>query len=178
MGTSAIPRLAGCAWLQQEYRTLADEYVRATSEFFGDRLVSICFFGSVARGEARADSDIDVLVVATELPRDVGLRIRETAGIHETLRRSGEYRKLREQGRSAFMSDLFLSPDEAKAHPPILLDLTDDAFIAYDRNGFLKGVLQDMKQRLRDLGARKIKARKGYYWILKPDARPDEVIEI
>ncbi|HXZ90646.1 MAG TPA: nucleotidyltransferase domain-containing protein [Candidatus Dormibacteraeota bacterium] len=164
--------------MQQEYRTIADEYVHAASDFFGDRLVSICFFGSVARGEATADSDIDVLVVATELPKDVGLRFRETAGIHETLRRSSEYRKLRQQGRSAFISDLFLSPDEAHAHPPILLDLTDDAFIAYDRNGFLKGVLEDMKQRLRDLGARKVKARKGHYWILKPNTRPDEVIEI
>ena len=80
MGTSNIPRLVGCAWLQEEYRTLANEYVRATSEFFGDRLVSICFFGSVARGEAKADSDIDVLVVATELPRDVGLRIPRPQG--------------------------------------------------------------------------------------------------
>ena len=178
MDTSAIHRLEGCAWLQQEYRTLADEYVRAASEFFGKRLISICFFGSVARGEASADSDIDVLVVATDLPEDVGLRFRETAGIHETLKRSSEYRKLRQQGRSAFISDLFLSPDETRRHPPILLDLTDDAFIAYDRNSFLNGVLDDMKQRLRDLGARKIKARKGHYWILKPNARPDEVIEI
>ena len=86
MGTSAIPRLEGCAWLQQEYRTLADEYVRAASGFFGNCLVSICFFGSIARGEASADRDIDVLVVATDLPEDVGLRFRETAGIHETLR--------------------------------------------------------------------------------------------
>ncbi len=141
-------------------------------------MVSICFFGSVARGEATADSDIDVLVVAKELPGDVGLRVRETAEIHKALRRSSEYRKLRQEGKSAFVSDIFLSPDEAKAHPPILLDMTEDALIAYDRNGFLKDVVQDMKRRLRDLGARKIKARKGYYWILKPDARSDEVIEV
>jgi hypothetical protein len=178
MGTDSIPRLVECAWLQQEYRALAEEYVRATRKFFGDRLVSICFFGSVARGEAKADSDIDVLVIATGLPIDVGLRFRETAGIHETLRRSNEYRRLRQRGRSAFVSDLFLSPDETKAHPPILLDLTDDAFISYDQNDFLKSVLQDIKLRLEDLGARKIKAQKGHYWILKPNARPDEVIEV
>ena len=178
MGADPIPRPVECAWLQQEYRTLADEYVHAAREFFGNRLVSICFFGSVARGEAKADSDIDVLVIATGLPRDVGLRFQETAGIHETLRRSNEYRRLRQQGRSAFVSDLFLNPDETKAHPPILLDLTDDAFIAYDRNDFLKSVLQDIKLRLEDLGAKKIKAQKGHYWILKPNARPDEVIEV
>ena len=147
--------------MQREYQALGDEYVRATIEFFAGRLVSICFFGSVARGEATSESDIDVLVVAGELPRDVGLRVRETAAIHEALRRSSEYRKLREQGRSAFISDIYLSPDEARAHPPILLDLTDDALIVYDRNDFLKGVLQDIKYRLSDLGVRKIKARKG-----------------
>jgi len=28
------------------------------------------------------------------------------------------------------------------------------------------------------LGARKALAKKGYYWVLKPDAMPNEVIEI
>jgi hypothetical protein len=98
--------------------------------------------------------------------------------MHEALRRSEEYRKLRLQGRSAFVSDIFLSPDEAKAHPPILLDLTEDAFIVYDRNDFLNSVLEDVKRRLKVLGAKKVKARKGYYWILKPDAKPNEVVEI
>jgi predicted nucleotidyltransferase len=147
-------------------------------EFLGDRLLSICFFGSVVRGEATPESDLDVLVVAEKLPKDLGLRVRETTPIHEKLRHSEEYRKLKLNGRSAFVSDIFLSPDEAKAHPPILLDLTEEAFIAYDKNNFLQSILGDMKERLRELGAMKVKARKGYYWLLKPDANPTEVVEI
>ncbi|MDI6847919.1 MAG: nucleotidyltransferase domain-containing protein [Candidatus Bathyarchaeia archaeon] len=37
--------------------------------------MSLCVFGSVARGEPSAESDIDILVVAKELPIDVGLRV-------------------------------------------------------------------------------------------------------
>ncbi|MEM3955706.1 MAG: nucleotidyltransferase domain-containing protein [Candidatus Bathyarchaeia archaeon] len=36
---------------------------------FGDNLVSLVVYGSVARGSARWDSDIDLLIVANALPR-------------------------------------------------------------------------------------------------------------
>ena len=76
------------------------------------------------------------------------------------------------------MSEIFLSRDEVKSHPPILLDLTDDGLIVYDKDDFLKSVLDEIGRRLRELGAQKVKAKKGYYWILKPDAKPSEVVEI
>jgi hypothetical protein len=164
--------------LQAEYSELAEEYARALRELFGDRLISICFFGSVVRGEATPESDIDVLVVAKGVPKDVGLRLQETSGIYMELKHSEAYRKLRSLGRNAFVSAIVLTSDEAKTHPPIMLDMTEDAFMAYDKDGFLERVLDDMRQRLKELGARKVKAQKGYYWILKPDARPDEVVEI
>jgi predicted nucleotidyltransferase len=58
-------------------------------------LVSICFFGSVARGEASPNSDVDVLAIAERLPKDYGLRVRETNGIHESLRKGRAYRRRR-----------------------------------------------------------------------------------
>jgi hypothetical protein len=164
--------------LQAEYRELADEYTRAVRELFADRLVSICFFGSVVRGEATPESDIDVLVVAKGVPNDVGLRLQETSDIYLELKRSEAYRKLRSLGRNALVSAIVLTPEEAKTHPPIMLDMTEDAFMAYDKDGFLERVLDDIRNRLKELGARKVKGEKGYYWILKPDARPDEVVEI
>jgi hypothetical protein len=56
--------------------------------------------------------------------------------------------------------------------------MTQDASIVYDKDGFLKSVLDDMRRRLNELGARKVQAKKGYYWVLKPDARLDEVVEV
>ncbi len=164
--------------LQEEYRGVADEYARLVKQFFGDRLVSLCFFGSVPRGNATPESDLDALIVVEGLPRDVGLRVRETAPIHHALRRSEAYRKLRASRRSAFVSEVFLTPAEARSHPPILLDLTQDAVVVNDREGFLERVLEDMRLKLKQLGAKRVPAKKGYYWILKPDAKPNEVVEI
>ena len=38
-------------------------YVEALGRHFGERLVSVVVFGSQARGEARPESDLDVLIV-------------------------------------------------------------------------------------------------------------------
>ena len=40
-----------------------DEFVKRASEAYGNRIHGITLFGSVARGTARPDSDIDLLVV-------------------------------------------------------------------------------------------------------------------
>ncbi len=164
--------------VQNEYHDVTEEYARLVKGFFGNRLLSICFFGSVARGNPTPDSDIDALVIAEGLPRDVGMRVRETAPIHQALKRSEAYRKMRASRISAFVSEVFLTPAEARSHPPILLDLTQDAVVVHDSGGFLEGVLEDMRVKLKQLGAKRVFAKKGYYWILKPDAKPNEVVEI
>lgn len=164
--------------LQREYEELAKEYVRLAKMHFGSRLWSICFFGSVARGEATPESDLDALIVADGLPRDIGLRFRETNPMHNSLRRTEAYRKLRSLGRCGTVSDIFLTRQEASEHPPILLDVADHGVLAFDRDGFLKEIQESVRQRLRELGARKVPSGKGYYWVLKADAKSTEVIEV
>lgn len=93
--------------LQPEYRDLAAEYAELVKAHFGDRLVSLCFFGSVVRGEASPESDLDALVIADGLPRDLGSRIRDTNGIHGSLKKRPAYKKLRSEGRSALISDIY-----------------------------------------------------------------------
>jgi len=50
--------------------------------------------------------------------------------------------------------------------------------ILYDRDNFLKGILEKLSEKLKQLGAKKIKTERGHYWILKPDAKPSEVVEV
>ncbi|MCW7074784.1 MAG: nucleotidyltransferase domain-containing protein, partial [Candidatus Methanospirare jalkutatii] len=49
--------------LQKEYREAVEEFVRRVLERYKEKIESIILFGSVARGEAKEDSDIDILVV-------------------------------------------------------------------------------------------------------------------
>ncbi|MCW3132499.1 MAG: nucleotidyltransferase domain-containing protein [Candidatus Methanospirare jalkutatii] len=49
--------------IQKRYREAVEEFVRRVLERYKDKIDSIILFGSVARGEAKEDSDIDILVV-------------------------------------------------------------------------------------------------------------------
>lgn len=164
--------------VQAEYRKLLKEYCLGIASHFSQKLFSICVFGSVAKGTAAPESDMDVLVVSEGLPLDVGLRVRETNYIHLRLKETEAYRSLKKLGRCALISDIFLTPAEVKRHPPILLDLTDEGIIIYDKDDFLRNTLSLLKEKLEAIGAKKIVSAKGHYWVLKPDIEPSEVVEI
>lgn len=164
--------------MQKEYVKLIEEYCSAIKNHFQERLISICVFGSVARGEAKPDSDIDVLVVAKSLPMDIGMRIKETNYIHEHLKKSEAYIFLRKSNLAGLVSDIFFAPEEIERHPPILLDIIYDGIILYDKNSFLSNALRTLKERLEAQKARKVKTEKGHFWILKPDIASGEVVEI
>ncbi len=164
--------------MQKEYVKLIEEYCSSIKNHFCDRLISICLFGSVARGEAKPDSDIDILIVADALPKDIGMRMQETNYIHDQLKKGEAYISLRKLNISGLISDIFFAPDEIKRHPPILLDIIDDGIILYDKNSFFSNELKLLKQRLDVQKAQKIKTEKGHFWILKPDVRSGEILEL
>ena len=148
------------------YRLLAEELVKHLLKFFGDRLVSVVLYGSVGRGEASEESDIDLLIVAEGLPKG---RF-ERQGIFSTIERElGE--------DAARFSPILKTPEEASRITPLYLDLVEDSIILYDRDDFMRRVL-DRLRRLRELGARRVWEGKSWYWILKPDLRFGEVFEI
>jgi hypothetical protein len=45
-------------------------------------------------------------------------------------------------------------------------------------DGFMERVLERLSARLRELGARRVRTKRGWYWDLKPDYRFGEVIEL
>ena len=164
--------------MQKEYVKLIEGYCSAIKNHFRNRLISICLFGSVARGEAKPDSDIDILVVADALPIDIGMRIKETNYVHENLKKSEAYISLRKSDVSGLISDIFFTPEEIERHPPILLDIIDDGVILYDKNSFLSNALKTLKDTLEIKKARKVTTKKGHFWILKPDVEFGEVVEL
>lgn len=71
---------------------------------------------------------------------------------------------------------LVLSSEEAKENHLLYLDMVDDARILVDRGRFFQRKLDSLRKRLKELGAQKVRRNGDWYWDLKPDLKPGEVI--
>jgi hypothetical protein len=77
-----------------------------------------------------------------------------------------------------YLSPILKTKEDAKNLSPLYLDMVTDARILYDKDDFFKEILDKLKIKLNSLNARKIKVGKKWYWDLKPDYKPGEVINI
>ena len=154
---------------------LVSRFKELLGEHLGENLVSLVLFGSVARGDYRQGSDIDFLVVCETLPSDRWRRWDPILAVEERLRQ-----EFRTPGVSPlpYFSVILKDRREAAYHSPLYLDLVEDARVLLDRGGFFAGVLEEIRLRLRELGARRKFVGEGWYWDLKPDLKPGEVVEI
>lgn len=156
--------------LQEPFRSALLAAADAWAERQG--LTSIVLFGSVARGEARPTSDIDVLLVAEGLPRSQADRRQPFLDAWETTRAT--------RGLPPIEWNLVVkTPDEATYRSPLYLDMTEDAILILDHGHFFDAVLAGMRERMRELGSRRVHLPDGsWYWDLKPDFRWGDVVEI
>jgi hypothetical protein len=146
----------------------------ACEEVYGERLVTVAVFGSAGRGTARPDSDLDLLLVATPLPDGRMRRVRE---FEEVERRLASL-PAPGSGRVPPLSPVFKTPEEVRRGSPLFLDMTEDALLLFDRDGFFARELDRLRERLAQLGSRRIWLGNAWYWDLKPDYRPGEVFEL
>lgn len=144
---------------------------------FGPGLVSVVLYGSMARGTARPGSDVDLLVVAEELPsrrwdrQDVAVELSMALeGALEDFERSA--------GWYPYLSLILKTPAEATGFRRLYLDMVDEARILFDRDGFFAGVLREVEEKIQTLGARRVKVGRRWYWDLKPGTRAGEEFEL
>lgn len=163
--------------LKERFKELEERLLTEIKSFYGERLVSVVIYGSVARETQTFDSDLDLLIIAKGLPTGRMKRIREFDPIEERL--EPFLKLLREKdGINTYLSTLIKSPEEAERGSPLFLDMVEDAKILFDRNGFFNGVLERLRRRLKELGAKRIWRGNAWYWDLKPDYKPGDVIEL
>jgi len=171
----ASGRVRMASFRQERYVQLAYDAFRALDRLID--LTSFAIYGSVARGEASANSDLDIFLVSDSLKGSLGERIEFLLkGIREEVREELSF--LRKHGYYTRISLYPLRRREAERTPLIMLDMVEDSLIIYDEGNFLEGVLEKLKRKLVEMGARRVKGKSGRYWDLKPDYRPLEVIEI
>ena len=162
--------------IKEPYATLLNNMLEIMKEEFKDDLISVVVYGSVARGDNRNDSDVDLLIIMKNLPKDSMLkRIRLFETKVEDKLNLDEYWKM---GYYISLSPVLKTPEEAEKFSPPYLDMVYDAVILYDSNHFFTRILQKLRDRLKELGAERVRMGKKWYWVLKKDSRFGETVEL
>lgn len=162
------------------YQDLIGVFLKILEKRFGKSLISVVLYGSVARGKASQTSDVDLLIILGDPPKNYHRRLDPILESQKQLECSSMYKKIKDQlGVFPFFSYLILSKEEAQENRYIYLDMIEDGKILYDRDGFFFRKMQGMKKRIKELGSKKIYLEDGsWYWDLKPDLKPGEVFAL
>ena len=127
--------------------------VRALEQSLGDSLVSVVLFGSRARGEARPDSDWDLLVIAEHLPDRL---LKRSLFVVSLLPPQWRHRvAIVAKTRAEFESAL----------PSPYLDIAVDGIILYDRSRYVAAKLAYLQRRISELGLRRVELNGDRVWL-------------
>lgn len=164
----------------ESFKDCLDIFLAFLKEKFGARLISLVLYGSVARGEARKDSDIDLLIILDDISSNYHRRLDQILAVQSRLERKKVYQTIKETiGIKPYLSYLILSKEEANKNLYIYLDMVEDARILYDQDNFFSKILTRMKDRLRKIGSQRIWLEDGtWYWDLKPNLKIGEIFTL
>lgn len=162
--------------LKERFKEIEEKLLSEIRSFYNNRLVSVVIFGSTARDAQRFDSDIDTLIIAKGLPRGRMKRMKEFEVVEDRVEPFLE--SLQKEGINTHISAIIKNPEEAETGSPLFLDMVEDARILFDKDDFFLKVLERLRKRLKELGAKRIWKGNAWYWDLKPDYKPGDVIEL
>ncbi len=116
--------------LNETYRKVAVEFAQQVASALGDQVDAIVLYGSVARGKATRDSDIDILVVSPD-PQRVRNKLSE-------IRSDFSY----EQNYSFFISLVHYSREELyklkQIGSPFIQNVVREGVTLYDNGTFAR----------------------------------------
>ena len=113
------------------FRTAAEEFAGRVRASLGDQVDPIVFYGSTARGEARSDSDVDILVISS----DADMTRDELSRISSDLAYEGDYAFFRSLAH--YGSEEFSSFSERGS--PFIDEVVREGEVLYD-NGTFSGI--------------------------------------
>ena len=158
------------------YDALVEALPEAAMHAYGDRLVALVLFGSVARGTQRPDSDIDILLIATPLPAARMTRTIEFEAVEDRL--APQLKQAAQLGTHPVFSPLIRTPAELEQGSFAFLDIPAEGRILHDPRGVAVDYFQRLSMRLTQQGAERRFIAGAPYWLLKPTAQPGEPIAL
>jgi|YelNatPaOPRAMG01_1025707.scaffolds.fasta_scaffold36037_4 predicted nucleotidyltransferase len=161
------------------YRELLEVYLSILRDELGDSLVSVVLYGSVARGEASLESDIDLLIVVKNSEKNYYEMLKPILKAQKILKMTEIFKRFQHNDSYPYFSYLIFSLKEASANRNIYLDISEDGIILYDPTGFFKEKMKTFKARIGELGSKKIVLEDGrWYWDVKPGLEFGETFEL
>ena len=133
---------------------------------YAGTVIAMAVFGSVARGEAGPESDIDLLVVVDHRLESVidDARTRGRVAESSSSLRVDEWQRARHFHQ---VQVVIAGRTDLESPGPLFLDLPEDARIIWDPHGELRQALHRLADRLRAAGARHHRShRYGSFWDL------------
>lgn len=151
-----------------------------TNGYYRDSLISIVVYGSVGRGKFTGCSDIDLLIVIYSSSDSVCGRIHVFHdNVISKVEQTAEYKGLIDKKLPYRIMPIVYTVEGLKNHPPLMLDMTEDSVILFDRGDTFLKEIEDIKERMRELGSKRVFLENGsWYWILKPDIKWGEIVKI
>lgn len=162
--------------LQGAAPELMKSLLRASEAHYGKDLITLAVYGSAARGDLHAQSDIDFLIVADHLPDGRWNRVGGFMPVEQAVEK--DMGCWRDRGWEWELSPIIKSREEVDYGSPLFLDMIDDAVLLKDENDFFRNRLERLQATLERQGARKITEGLTWYWDLKPDFKPGDRIEL
>jgi len=126
--------------------------VRALQKGLGKKLVAVVLFGSRARGDAKEESDWDMLVIAKDLPK-------------RQMERYSKTKEILPQKWRGQISILAKTPDEFEAVlPSLYLEIALDGLILYDPQEYAAVQLQKLRRLIQAKDLRREKRGRDFIW--------------
>lgn len=165
-GSGRPGRAPGRPGLLEVFSGIVFGVTEAARQVYGERLVSLALFGSVAVGRPRPDSDVNLFVVANGLPAGRAERMEEFGRVEALLGHALDEAHAR--GVFTHLSPVIRTPAEMEKAGPPFIDMILDSRVLYDSQGFFAAFAERFRQHLETTGAEFVSDRGPAHWRARP----------
>lgn len=137
----------------------------AAAAVFGYAFEGAVVFGSVGRGTPHVGSDIDVLLVISDLPEGRTGRAAAAAQVEDFWRRSVV-------PSAPELSLVLRTPAEVTSGFPLVLEIAEDGRVLSDPHGVTGRLLLARHERMALAKAKRVQTGESWHWDLRGDSRP------